>query len=67
MQFEVFCQFFIAYYDENGTYEDNLLTVMARYGLTISCFAFDLVTSFPWSYLDYWAYEARSVTRNNVQ
>ena len=63
LQFEVFCQFFIAYYDSNGSYEDNLRAVVARYGLTISCFAFDLTTSFPWSYLDYWAYQARFTQR----
>ena len=55
-QFEVFCQFFIAYFDPNGTYVDSLRLVARRYFLNISYFSFDVVTSLPWSYLDYWAY-----------
>ena len=58
-QVEVMSQFFTAFYNDNGSYEDRLPVVAARYGLSMTKFGFDLITSLPWSYLDYWAYEAR--------
>jgi hypothetical protein len=59
-QFEVVCQFFIAYYDENGTYVDNMSTVARQYVGQINAFWFDLGTSLPWSYLDLYADAVRS-------
>ena len=59
LQYEVFCQFFIAYMDANGTYVDDWQKVARRYTLTPSFFFFDIMTSLPWSYLDFWAYQVR--------
>ena len=52
-------QFFIGYFDSNGGYVDDIFSVAARYGLSVQNFGFDFVTSLPWSFLDYWAYQAR--------
>lgn len=50
-------QFFIAYYDDNGSYVDDITEVAKRYGLSITSFWFDLATSLPWSYLDLYVYQ----------
>jgi hypothetical protein len=55
-QLEVASQFFIAYYDANGTYVDDFASVFSKYCLSIENFCFDTVTSLPWSYLDVLAY-----------
>jgi hypothetical protein len=57
MQMEVFSQFFIAYYDNNGAYVDDMREVAKRYTMSFSSFWFDLSTSLPWSYLDLYAYQ----------
>ena len=56
LQFEIATQFFIGYFDSNGAYVDDLVSVAARY--FINGFSFDAFTSIPWSFLDYWAYQA---------
>ena len=61
LQFEILVQFFIGYFDSNGAYVDDIFSAMARYGLSVNNFGFDFVSSLPWSLLDYWAYQARSV------
>ncbi len=57
LQIEVFCQFFIAYYDSSGTYVDSIALVAKRYTMSITAFWFDITTSLPWSYLDVYAYQ----------
>ena len=58
LQFEIAAQFFIGYFDHDGAYIDNLVLVMSRYGLSFSKFTFDFITSLPWSFLDFLAYQA---------
>jgi hypothetical protein len=61
LQVEVVFQFFIGYFDHNGAYVDNIVSVVVRYGLSINNFGFDFITSLPWSFLDYWAFQARVI------
>ncbi len=61
LQFEIVTQFFIGYFDGNGAYVDDIFSVVARYGLSVSNFGFDSITSLPWSFLDYWAYQACTI------
>jgi hypothetical protein len=58
LQIEIVFQFFIGYFDDNGAYVDDIFSVVTRYGLSINSFGFDFITSLPWSFLDYWAYQA---------
>ncbi len=58
LQVEIVFQFFIGYFDENGGYVDDIVSVVTRYGLSINSFGFDMITSLPWSFLDFWAYQA---------
>jgi hypothetical protein len=51
----------MGYFDGNGTYVDDMTSVVARYGLSLRNFGFDFTTSLPWSFLDYWAYQARKM------
>lgn len=53
MQFEIFCQFFIGYYDKNGAYVDEMGLVARKYCKSFTAFWFDIITSLPWTYLDY--------------
>jgi hypothetical protein len=61
-QVEIGFQFFIGYFDANGTYVDDIFAVTARYGLSIHNFGFDFTSSLPWSFLDFWAYQALPIS-----
>jgi hypothetical protein len=57
-QFEVFVQFFIGVYDSAEKYCDDPLVVATRYLTSLRGFAFDFITSLPWSYFDLNSYQA---------
>ena len=67
VQFEIASQFFIGYFDGNGAYVDDIISVMTRYGLSINSFGFDAFTSIPWSFLDYWAYQASTHAQTHTR
>jgi hypothetical protein len=65
-QFEVFCQFFIGSFDQNGAYVDTFGVIAKQYLLSPSSFGFDFATSLPWSYTDLYTYkvsDTRTFTR----
>jgi len=54
--FDVFCQFFIGTFDDSTSFLGDLLLAARRNFTSVGGFWFDLVTSMPWSYLDYNSY-----------
>ena len=64
-QFEVFSQFFIAYYDNRGIYVDELISVVTNYTGSVTRFWFDIGTSIPWSYLDFLADQVTNVANQS--
>ena len=52
-QVEVIFNFFIGFHD-SGCYEDNLGVIARRYIMTPSLFFFDILTSIPLSYVDFY-------------
>ena len=57
LQFEVFVHFFVGIFDSSEKYCDNLFLVVSRYLTTPSGFAFNLITSIPWSFIDLNSYQ----------
>jgi len=49
---EAFTQFFLGYYEEDMTYQDDLIVLLKRNLSSLTGFWFDCVTSIPWSYID---------------
>ncbi len=60
LQFEVFVQFFIGFYDNSEKYCDNPFLVASRYLTSPRGFGFDFITSLPWSYIDLNSYQVDS-------
>jgi hypothetical protein len=52
IQVEAFTQFFLGYFEEDMTYQDDFLVSLRKNLSSISGFWFDCVTSIPWSYID---------------
>ena len=51
-QTETIIQFFLGYFDDELTYQDNFLNVVQHNLSSITRFWFDCITSIPWSFLD---------------
>ncbi len=62
LQVEAFTQFFLGYYEEDMTYQDDFVVSLKRNLSSISGFWFDCVTSIPWSYMDLHFYLVLSCT-----
>ena len=56
-QFETIFQFFVGFYDDQGSYVDEIQLVFLRQVREPTRFLFDITTSIPWSYLDYFSYQ----------
>jgi hypothetical protein len=59
LKVEAFAQFFLGYYEEDMTYQDDFLASLKRNLSSISGFWFDCITSIPWSYMDLHFYLVR--------